>query len=256
MRARARAPDAPMRLASFAVLLTACSSGATTDVTPTVPDASAAHPGEDSGAPTDASRVDDARAPPTDAAIPDGGPRSDAAADAGPVLPNPPPGSAKCGAGTFSAADVTAACNAPGGLMAYLRACDELSTQGGAYEVWCSPSGVYLWARLDAVKARAPASCTVTFDGSVYTLEPPMYVDVSEFDVSGGVRRESGTARPSGDTFIDPSAPPSTIALEATASVTAANGTATMWLVTRQSACPGIPDGPPVIRGGVPIKWP
>lgn len=92
--------------------------------------------GDSSIAPPDASVQDAAKPPPKI------------------IDPKPPQGSSLCKSGTFTGADVRAACAAGNNGFG----CDGVTTNGGRYEMWCTPVGAgvanplrWIWVRFDDV---------------------------------------------------------------------------------------------------------
>jgi hypothetical protein len=88
-----------------------------------------------------------------------------ATSDAGKSLltPSPPPGATECGSGDITQASVTTACMMPntildsmplpdGGTTMTPRACDAITVASGMWQVWCTPTEAYIWARFDGVK--------------------------------------------------------------------------------------------------------
>lgn len=98
---------------------------------------------------------------------PDGG-VGDAGLD--PLAPHPPAGATKCGSGTITAGSSQTACTEPsfvlddvplpdGGTESMPRACDALTVSGGEWQVWCSATEAYVWARIDATNAGTLQDC-------------------------------------------------------------------------------------------------
>jgi hypothetical protein len=78
--------------------------------------------------------------------------------------PKPPPGATKCGFGTITQADAFKACGDPsmtldyksdfdGGFTKVPRHCDAVTIDSGRWEVWCSPTALYIWAEWDGVRS-------------------------------------------------------------------------------------------------------
>jgi hypothetical protein len=177
--------------------------------------------------------------------------------DGGPDLTShPPPGATKCGGGTFSAA-AAAACQAASMVLAPPvppRSCNLLDMAGGAFEVWCSASGVYLFARFDAVKVLTPYACQRMVGGQAASYYPPMRVEMPRFEVHAGASASGGNGVRNGGAFLASS--PTTFTVEASSSFAAPAGTANLWIPTQQQACVGEPDLPQVFATGVAFVWP
>jgi hypothetical protein len=117
------------------------------------------HPDQDGAASHDGGAKGDS------AALPDGGHAGgDASAvDAGSLLtPSPPKGATECGSGTITQASSSTACMMPnwvldsmplpdGGTAMTPRDCSALTVTSGTWEVWCTSTEVYLWARFNGV---------------------------------------------------------------------------------------------------------
>jgi len=146
----------------FALVLPACSGSSSDDVPApgdsALSDSSNAdtHSGTEGG--TDSSVTPDTSVETSgdDVATADSG---DAGDD-----PKPPAGSTKCAFGTVTQADAFKACGEPsmtldyksdfdGGFTKVPRHCEAATIDSGRYEVWCSPTSTYIWARFEGLRS-------------------------------------------------------------------------------------------------------
>ena len=187
--------------------LCACSTQAGT----AAPGNDAGNPGGDSGtsggdaggdgAPGDASTSGDS-SPSGDSSAPgdsstsggdSGGDDSAVGGDSGATAAAPPAGAMKCGGASFAAtASSTACANYQDFLGGSAENCSALGLTGGAYEVWCSPNSVYVWARFDGVSIESPSTCAVPIEGGVANAPLPVQVD-NEMSIqirAGGLRND------------------------------------------------------------------
>jgi len=204
-----------------------------------------------------------------DGALPNPGQDASALADAGgdasATAANPPPGSTPCGGGTFTATDSASSCQLYSNfLMAAAENCNEVTVTGGAWEAWCSPTSIYLWARFDGLSIPNAAICAFPVDGGEVMAPDPiqlggtaMTIELEPPSVAGNQQILYGSAEPrSPYGFINPTGA-STGVLEGTVAITEsyafANGN--MWLVGAPVPCPfGMGPGAEMVLGGVPLN--
>jgi hypothetical protein len=188
--------------------------------------------------------------------LPDGGGATDGNTTS--LAPRPPSGATKCGSGTFSANDSTTACQSQptfGGQLAYPHDCGSVDVAGGQFEVWCSSTETYLWARFDGVGVKSPYECNVTVDGSVYPYYPELSIGSGEVEIHAGASGIGTGATPYGNGLYLTYGTPGTFAIDVTTPGAFSSGTATIWVVTQQNNCPGSQDLPKTITAGVPLTW-
>ena len=217
---------------------------------------------------------DDSGAPPADAAagdaaIPDhdGGVSTDAGsggdADAGldPFVPHPPQGSTKCGFGSITAGSAQTACSEPsfilddaplpdGGMGAMPRACDALTIGSGEWQVWCSPTEAYVWARIPATNANVVQDC---HGASLLMIDEGLY----ESGSGGGNGAQVMTYESNGTEIVGtPPNDPQTIIASITLPSTAKSGSAKLWVAgSLEDTCNGGGFGPPTVLTGVDATW-
>ena len=88
--------------------------------------------------------------------------------------PQPPAGSSKCGSGTFTAQEATAACQATPTLgsihPSFPQQCSLATSNGGLWEAWCDSSGLaYFWVRFNQLAAAA--TCSLSLDAGFSSAE-------------------------------------------------------------------------------------
>jgi hypothetical protein len=240
-------------LTSFACSST--SDGAPADQSPIDASASAA---DGEGSPQDSGAGTSKDASGSDAALsPDGSGPTDADADTAALAPHPPSGATKCGSGTFTANDSTAACQSDPtlGPLAYPRDCTSFVIAGGEFEVWCSSTQTYLWARFDGAGVKTPYQCTAVFDGSVVSFDPPLQIIANQGEIHGASGGTSFSNWGSGDGVLLTYGTPGSFAVDATVSGAFPTGKATIWVVTEQLKCPGGAELPMTTRAGAPFSW-
>lgn len=222
-----------------------CSSAATSGETT---DAAAAAP-QDASAPRDAVASAHDADPLPDVAVA----QNDASAtsDAGPLAAQPSPGAVACGEGTFSVADALAFCQSPpsdasGPLPAR---CDAVSTTGGRYEVWCSPSATEIFVWFDAL--RSTGKLQDCYGSSLFMLGTGEYRFGASPSLGGNGLQTMGY-------------PTSSIDANGTTDVRAKlvlgaqpQGSVRVWLTAmlQSGGCGGAILGPPTVIAGAEVKW-
>ncbi|HEY1957598.1 MAG TPA: hypothetical protein VGH28_18390 [Polyangiaceae bacterium] len=210
---------------------------------------------------------DDASADaPVDAAAPDAPLTvTDAGADAGdaavdPFVPHPPDGATECGSGTISASSSHSACMEPsfvlddvplfdGGNGSMPRACDALTVGGGEWQVWCTPSEVYVWGRIPIENASTLTDCHAV---SLLEIDEGLYATAN----AGGNGAQVRTYEPDGTEIIGtPAGDPQTIVASITLPLTA-SGAAQMFVagMLEDTCNQGVP-GPPTVLTGFDVQW-
>ncbi len=133
-------PDAPAAPIDDAAL---------TDTSPSEDDAAIDSAAPDTAPPDSAAPIDVG----TDALAPDSG-----------LEPKPPAGATLCASGTFAQGDAVKTCGEPSSVIDSVigpdgkpktveRHCDAVTVEGGRWEVWCSPKGIYFWTRIDGLRS-------------------------------------------------------------------------------------------------------
>jgi hypothetical protein len=237
------------RLVSLLPFLMACSSAAP-------------HFGGDSGAPPpEDAAVADAAAPDAAVPIPDGGDAgADAAAD--PFVPHPPAGATQCGAGVITSGSSQSACMEPsmvlddvplfdGGTESMPRSCGALDVGGGEWQVWCTATEAYLWAKL------TPANNTNVMQDchglSLLMIDEGLY----ESGNGGGNGAQVMTYESDG-TEIAGTVPgdPQTVIASITLSGSQQSGSAQLFVAgSLEDSCQGGAFGPPTVLAGVDLAW-
>ncbi len=88
--------------------------------------------------------------------------------------PQPPAGSSKCGSGTFTAQEATAACQTTPTIgsihPSFPQQCSLATSNGGLWEAWCDSSGLaYFWVRFNQLAAAA--TCSLSLDAGFSSAE-------------------------------------------------------------------------------------
>ncbi len=246
------------------VAASACSSGASDTAAPSSGDDGGASGDDDAGSSSSSdggsSHGDGASTGDSGGHEGDGG-GADAAKKS--IASSPPAGSTECGHGTFTAGDVTTACAAPsyilddymqsdGGFTALPRACNALTTAGGSYEAWCTPTQVYVWVRFDQVDNLGTVKdchgiSLLELDEGAY--EGPNY---------GGNGVMATTYQASGTQIVGtPPGQPQTATISTTVGDTATNGSLAIYLLGQTSFAGGCTTGPflPTVFAGAHLTW-
>ena len=217
---------------------------------------------DDSGLPeNDAGTSTDA-----DAAIQqkDGGSVIDAAGDAAldPFVPHPPAGSTKCGSGTIDSASAQKACTEPswilddmilvdGGHGAMPRACDALGIGAGEWQVWCTATSAYVWARVPITNANTVKDC---HDVSILEIDEGLWQYANGGGNGGstiGTYEQNGTEI-AGTTPGDPQ----TLVASITLPTDGQNKAATMWIAgSLEDTCNNAIFDPPEVLTGFDATW-
>ncbi len=166
--------------------------------------------------------------------------------------PNPPAGASLCGDGTFTAADAANTCalvssGAP--PNDYERHCNAVTMAGGEWQAWCSPAGVYLWARFESVVA------TGTYE--LCAGAPGMFSNLGWYNV--GVAGQSAGGSLSTDVHdidVSPAVDVEVDLFHGDPDFGSESGAASIWLVPMLDvACPGGGFGPPFVAAGATLSW-
>ena len=221
---------------------------------------------DDSGAPPPDAAGDSA-IPEKDAASTDAGSGGDADADADadagldPFVPHPPQGSTKCGSGPISAGSAQTACNEPsfilddaplpdGGMGPMPRACDALTIGSGEWQVWCTSTEAYVWARIPATNANVLQDC---HGASLLMIDEGLYESGN-----GGGNGATAITYESNGTEIAGTPPndPQTIIASITLASTTTSGSARLWVAgSLEDTCNGGAFDPPTVLTGVDTTW-
>jgi hypothetical protein len=170
--------------------------------------------------------------------------------------PHPPAGATLCKQGLLSAKDIRDACKAPpafGGVPT--DGCDQVTSDGGRYELWCTSSAQYLWARIDALRPNQPPfTCPVTPD--VELAVDAVYSYTTSLVGAGSTTVSTGSPDP-----LRPAAGPlsthPSLVVEATLPGASTSGSANIWMRGLDTTCVrgnGNPDS--VMVAGVSVTWP
>jgi hypothetical protein len=230
------------------VALAACSSAATSvndDAGPSSGQGSDAAAddarGGGDGRPDDENAPDDAHTHLTDAA------KNDASTDGGTLAPRPPPGFVLCGSDSATPTQVLDACTTA--QTTRQRACAAVTSGGGSYQIFCGASGVYVWAEVHGLTATR--TCTVTFDGAIYTFTPPVAVNVGDYVALIGAFGQ----QMSGFGAVQFGPDDKAYAIEATLGVSPAKTGTVSLMIAGDTDCPGEPAGAPRVLAAVEGKW-
>ena len=217
--------------------------------------------GDDSGAPPADAAAGDSAVVPDGASTTDAGGGGDGDAGLDPFVPHPPQGSTKCGSGAITSGSAQTACNEPsfilddaplpdGGMGSMPRACNALTIGSGEWQVWCTATDAYVWARIPATNANVLQDC---HGASLLMIDEGLY----ESGNGGGNGAQAITYESDG-TMIAGTPPndPQTII----ASVTVANpgngGSAKLWVAGNlEDTCNGGGFGPPTVLTGLDATW-
>jgi hypothetical protein len=249
---------------AVACALVACSSagspssiGGTGDAAPDDGGGSIDGSSHDGGAGTDGSSAGDASSS-SDSASSDGS-LSDAS---NPLAPHPPPGSTKCGHGTFTQSDWSTGCMTPswvldmalqadGGFGTTPRDCTALTIASCQWEAWCTASDTYLWARFDQL-----SNSGTWVDCHNASL---LWVDEGVYDTgsSGGNGAHVGTFEMDGTQIVGttPGMPQIGI-LEVNVGNGPNGGAAKLFVLgSLENTCNMGAPGPPTVLGGISVSW-
>jgi hypothetical protein len=179
----------------------------------------------------------------------DGG--GDGAAPATIPTPNPPAGATKCGSGPLTASAIRDACKLPVSFgPPPAPACDDTTSDGGRYEVWCSATQVYVWAEIDGLRATTSA-CPVGAGGFALNLNANY-----SFSATGTSGAGPANLRLSGTPPFT-LAPKRSFAVDATSNANAATaGSMTLWITGRDSSCPFDAGSYGALVAGATVHWP
>jgi hypothetical protein len=216
----------------------------------------------DSGVPTDASTSSDADGssnPQKDAAI-----ITDASADApeDPFVPHPPAGSTKCGSGTIDSSSAHAACTEPswilddmllidGGMGSMPRSCDALTIGAGEWQVWCSATNAYVWARVPITNNGSLADC---HNASLLNIDEGVWQYGNGGGNGGATIR---TYESNGTEIIGTLAgDPQTLVASMLVQTNGQSKAATMWIAgSLEDTCNNAILDPPTVLTGFDVKW-
>lgn len=190
----------------------------------------------------------------------EGGSSHDAAVPG--VGPTPPPGATQCGNGTFAAGDVVSACAIPsyvldnvpdfdGGYSSTPRACNAITTTGGAWETWCTATETYAWVRFDQVTNLGSLS-----DCHGITL---LEIDYGSYDTGsgGGNGTQVATFQANGTSVVGtPVGTPQTATMQVTLGDNSSKGAANLFLQGTTligAGCPGAIV--PTVLAGARVTW-
>jgi len=212
--------------------------------------------GDDSGAPlADAAAGDSAH---LDAAsTTDSGGGGDAGLD--PLVPHPPQGSTKCGSGVITSGSAQAVCTEPsfilddaplpdGGMGAMPRACNALTINSGEWQVWCTATDAYVWARIPVTNANVLQDC---HGASLLMIDYGLY----ESGSGGGNGLQALTYESDG-TAIAGTPPNDPQTIIASITLPSVNGSAKLWVAgSLEDTCNGGGFGPPTVLMGLEAIW-
>ncbi|HEX4517619.1 MAG TPA: hypothetical protein VH054_28950 [Polyangiaceae bacterium] len=184
----------------------------------------------------------------------------DAASD--PLVPHPPAGSTKCGAGTIDSASAHTACTEPswilddmlqidGGQGAMPRACDALTIGAGEWQAWCTTTSTYLWARIPINNAGTMQDCHGT---SLLMIDEGIW----QYGNGGGNGGASIATYESNGTEIAGTVPgdPQTLVASMIVQTDGQNQAATMWIAgSIEDTCNNAIFDPPTVLTGFDATW-
>lgn len=194
----------------------------------------------------------------------DAGSITDASTDAplDPFVPHPPAGATKCGSGTIDSASAQKVCTEPswmlddmllfdGGHGAMPRSCNALTIGAGEWQVWCTATSAYVWARVPIANASTLNDC---HDVSLLEINEGLWQYANGGGNGGatiGTYEQNGTEI-MGTTPGDPQTLVASIILQTDGQ----NKAATMWIAgSLEDTCNNAIFDPPTVLTGFDATW-